>query len=216
MTKDEMIKTLPKLYRKDKWVNEIYDSTQLEEVDKQSKLDYDNIFMSTLDDYGCSLYEKDLLLDRKETLEERRSAIITRWRANYRCTLSLLQSIVNTYFGDKCDVTYDGNATVTHTTKVGTRYDPNSYEYQSFLKSYMNVFPAHFELVWKHTHNRWIDYCKPQTWGTTKEKYLNWGSVQDHKWRDEKATLRVKTWNYNLTRTWDDVLDNAISWEEFK
>ena len=216
MTKDEMIKTLPKLYRKDKWVNEIYDSTQLEEVDKQSKLDYDNIFMSTLDDYGCSLYEKDLLLDSKETLEERRSAIITRWRANYRCTLSLLQSIVNTYFGDKCDVTYDGNATVTHTTKIGTRYDPSSYQYQSFLKSYMDVFPAHFNLVWKHTYNRWIDYCQTTTWGTARDTYLNWGSITDHKWKDEKATLRVKTWNYNLTRTWDDVLDNTISWEEYK
>lgn len=214
MTKDEMIKTLPKLYRKDKWIHQIYNSAQLDEVDKQSRIDYNNIFMTTLDDYGCTLYERDLLLDAKEKLEDRRSAIITRWRANYRCTLQLLQDIVNQWFGDKCDVTYDGNATVTHTTKVGTRYDPNSYYYQTFLKHYMDVFPAHFNLVWNHTHNRWIDYCKPHNWGYAKSEYLNWNEPHDHKWGDEKSVIRGKYWNYNLTRTWDDVYDNAIYWED--
>ena len=121
MTKEEMLKTLPKLYRKDKWVNQLYNPLLLQSVDNLTKTDYKNIFMNTLDDYGCSIYEKDLLLDSDSTLDERRSAIITRWMANYRCTLPLLQSIVNSYFGDRCDVTYDGNATVTHTTKVGTR-----------------------------------------------------------------------------------------------
>lgn len=214
MTKDEMIKTLPKLYRKDKWVNQIYNSAQLDEVDKQSRIDYNNIFMSTLDDYGCTLYERDLLLDVNDKLEDRRSAIITRWRANYRCTLQLLQDIVNQWFGDKCEVTYDGNATVTHTTKVGTRYDPNSYYYQTFLKHYMDVFPAHFNLVWNHTHNRWIDYCKPHNWGYAKENYINWNVPRDHKWSDEKTCLRGKHWEYNLTRTWDDVYDNTIDWED--
>lgn len=214
MTKYEMIKTLPTLYRKDKWVNEIYNSARLEEVDNQSKLDYDNIFMTTLDDYGCSLYEKDLQLDPHDNIEDRRSAIITRWRANYRCTLNLLQDIVNQWFGDKCEVTYDGNATVTHTTKVGTRYNPNTYYYQAFLKNYMSVFPAHFQLVWNHTHNRWIDYCKPHNWGYAKTEYLNWNEPRDHKWGDEKSVLRGKYWEYNLTRTWDDVYDNAIYWED--
>lgn len=216
MTKDEMIKTLPSLYRKDKWVNQIYNSAQLYEVDKQSNIDYNNIFMTTLDNYGCTLYERDLLLDAKDTIEERRNAIITQWRASYRCTLHLLQSIVNQWFGDKCEVTYDGNATVTHTTKVGTRYDPNSYYYQTFLKHYMDVFPAHFNLVWNHTHNRWIDYCKSHNWGYAKSEYLNWNKPHDHKWGDEKFVIRGKYWNYNLTRTWDDVYDNVIYWEDNK
>lgn len=214
MTKDEMIKTLPKLYRKDKWINEIYDTTQLDMVDSLSKTNYNNIFMSTLDDYGCSLYERDLLLDKHDNIEDRRNAIITRWRAGYRCTLSLLQNIVNQWFGDKCEVTYDGNATVTHTTKVGTRYDPNSYYYQMFLNHYMSVFPAHFNLVWNHTHNRWVDYCKPHSWGYAKDEYMNWNEPHDHTWGKEKTVLRGKYWNYNLTRTWDDVYDNAIYWEE--
>lgn len=127
MNKDEILKTLPKLYRKDKWVNQIYNISQLREVDNLSHTDYNNIFMSTLDEYGCSLYERDLLLDTKTTLKDRRSAIITKWRANHKCSLQLLQDIVNQWFGDKCQVSYDGNATVTHTTKVSTRYDPNSY-----------------------------------------------------------------------------------------
>lgn len=214
MTKDEMIKTLPKLYRKDKWVNQIYNSTQLDEVDNQSRIDYNNIFMTTLDEYGCTLYERDLLLDTKGTLEDRRNAIITKWRATHRCTLELLQDIVNQWFGDKCEVTYNGNATVTHTTKVGTRYDPNNYYYQTFLKYYMGVFPAHFNLIWNHTHNRWIDYCKPHNWGHAKDNYLNWSVPKSHKWKDEKSVLRGKRWNYNLTRTWNDVYDSEISWED--
>lgn len=214
MTKDEMIKTLPSLYRKDKWVNQLYNTATLNDVDNQSDLNYNNIFMSKLDDYGCSIYERDLLLDPKDNIEDRRSAIIIQWRAKYRCTLSLLQDIVNQWFGDKCEVTYDGNATVTHTTKVGTRYDPNAYYYQMFLKHYMDVFPAHFNLVWNHTHNQWIDYCKPHNWGYAKDEYLNWNEPHNHKWGDEKTVLRGKLWEYNLTRTWDDVYDNAIYWED--
>lgn len=213
MTKQEMVKTLPTLYRKDKWVNEIYDIKQLTEVDDLSHINYDNIFLSKLDAYGCSLYERDLALDSKGNLDDRRSAIITQWRASYRCTLRLLQGIVNQWFGDKCEVTYDGNATVTHTTKVGTRYDPNSYYYQMFLGHYMAVFPAHFNLIWNHTHNRWLDYCKPHNWGYAKDEYLNWQEPRSHKWSDEKAVLRGKLWSYNLKRTWDDVYDNAIYWE---
>lgn len=214
MTKQEMIKTLPTIYRKDEWVDQIYNTTQLHEVDNLSNINYNNLFMSKLDDYGCSIYEKDLLIDAKETLEDRRNAIITKWRATHRCTLELLQDIVNQWFGDKCDVTYDGNATVTHTTKVGTRYNPNSYYYQTFLKSYMDVFPAHFNLVWNHMHNRWVDYCKPHNWGYVKGTYLNWRVPKNHKWKDEKTVLRSKHWNYNLTRTWNDVYDSEIIWED--
>lgn len=213
MTKNEMLKTLPTLYRKDKWVNEIYDTIRLGEVDKLSHTNYDNIFLTKLDEYGCSLYERDLALDSKDTLDDRRSAIITQWRASYRCTLHLLQDIVNQWFGDKCEVSYDGNATVTHTTKVGTRYDPTSYYYQMFLEHYMAVFPAHFNLVWNHTHNCWLDYCKPHSWGYAKEEYLNWRQPLPHKWSDEKMIIRGKYWSYNLERTWDDVYDNAIYWE---
>lgn len=214
MTKNEMLKTLPKLYRKDKWINQIYNTSQLREVDNLSRIDYNNIFMSTLDDYGCSLYERDLLLDQKTTIEDRRSAIITKWRATHRCTLQVLQDVVNQWFGDKCKVSYDGNATITHTTQVGTRYDPTNYYYQSFLNEYMNIFPAHFQLVWNHMHNRWIDYCKPHTWGHAKDEYYNWRIPKSHKWKDEKYMIRGKLWNYNLTRTWDDVFDGKITWEE--
>ena len=214
MTKDEMLKTLPKLYRKDKWVNQIYNISQLREVDNLSHTDYNNIFMSTLDEYGCSLYERDLLLDAKTTLEDRRSAIITKWRASYKCSLQLLQDIVSQWFGDKCQVSYDGNATVTHTTKVGTRYDPNNYYYKMFLNEYMSIFPAHFNLVWNHTHNRWIDYCLPHTWGYAKDDYTAWRDPKSHTWKDEKYMIRGKLWEYNSTRTWDDVYDSEITWEE--
>lgn len=214
MTKQEMIKTLPTLYRKDKWVNQIYNMAQLEEVDKLSHINYNNLFMSKLDDYGCLIYERDLLIDAKETLENRRNAIITKWRATHRCTLELLQDIVNQWFGDKCEVTYDGNATVTHTTKVGTRYNPNDYYYKTFLKYYMDVFPAHFNLVWNHIHNRWIDYCLPYTWGYAKDKYNSWRDPKVHLWKNEKYMIRGKLWKYNATRTWNDVYDSEITWGE--
>lgn len=214
MTKQELLKTLPKLYREDKWVNQIFNTIVLSDVDELSNTNYNNLFFNKLDDYGCSLYERDLLIDKHDTLQDRRNAIITKWRANYRCTLQLLQDIVNQYFGDKCDVSYDGNATVTHTTKVGTRYDPNKYEYQVFLKQYMSVFPAHFNLVWIHNHNRWIDYCKPHNWGYAKDEYTNWESPKTHNWGSEIYMIRGKLWEYNVHRTWDDVYDNAIYWEE--
>lgn len=214
MTKSEMLKTLPKLYRNDKWVNQIFNTALLGEVDNLSNTNYNNLFLTKLDDYGCTLYERDLLIDKKNTLEDRRSSIITKWRASYRCTLHLLQDIVNQWFGDKCDVSYDGNATVTHTTKVGTRYDPNNAYYKTFLNEYMSVFPAHFNLVWNHMHNRWIDYCNPHSWGYAKDEYYNWNEPKSHTWKDEKYIIHGKLWEYNKTRTWNDVYDSEIIWEE--
>lgn len=214
MNKIDMIKTLPSLYRKDKWVNEIYNTAQIQDVDELSNKNYNNLFLNKLDEYGCSLYERDLLLDAKTTLEDRRSSIITKWRANHKCSLETLQQIVDQWFGDKCTVSYDGNATVTHTTKVGTRYNPNDYYYQMFLNEYMNIFPAHFNLIWNHIHNRWIDYCKPHTWGYAKDEYTNWDEPKPHTWGAEKYMIRGKSWNYNLTRTWDDVYDTEIEWED--
>ena len=214
MNKIEMLKTLPKLYRSDKWVNELYGVTVMDEVNTLTNTNYNNLFFKSLDDYGCTVYERDLLLDRKDTLDERRTAIQMKWLSKHRCTLSLLQQIVKSYFNDKCTVTYDGNATVTHTTKVGARYNPNDYYYQKFIKDYMEVFPAHFQLVWVHDHNRWIDYYKPHNWGIAKDEYYDWGTPKSHKWSDEKYSIRFKLWNYNLTRTWNDVYDSEIEWEE--
>ena len=214
MTKSELLKTLPKLYRDDKWVNQIFDIVALSDVDNLTNSNYNNLFMNKLDEYGCSLYERDLLLDPKEDINERRNAIITRWRANHRCTLDLLQQVVNQYFGDKCSVSYDGNATVTHTTKVGTRYDPTKHIYQLFLKDYMSVFPAHFKLVWIHMHNRWIDYMQPHSWGHAKAIYTDWSTPKVHTWGDEKKSLRYKLWQYNVDRTWNDVWDTEIIWED--
>lgn len=214
MNKIEILKTLPKLYRSDKWVNELYGVTVMDKVNTLTNTNYNNLFFKSLDDYGCTVYERDLLLDRKDTLNERRTAIQMKWLSKHRCTLSLLQQIVKSYFNDKCTVTYDGNATVTHTTKVGARYNPNDYYYQKFIKDYMAVFPAHFQLVWVHDHNRWIDYYKPHNWGIAKDEYYDWGTPKSHKWSDEKYSIRFKLWNYNLTRTWNDVYDSEIEWEE--
>lgn len=214
MNKIEMLKTLPKLYRSDKWVNELYGVTIMDDVDTLTNTNYSNLFFKSLDDYGCTVYERDLLLDRKDTLEERRTAIRMKWLSKHKCTLSLLQQIVKSYFNDKCTVTYDGNATVTHTTKVGARYNPDDYYYQKFIKDYMEVFPAHFQLVWVHDHNRWVDYYKPHNWGIAKDEYYDWGTPKSHKWADEKYSIRFKLWNYNVTRTWNDVYDSEIEWEE--
>ena len=214
MNKIEMLKTLPKLYRSDKWVNELYGVTVMDDVNTLTNTNYSNLFFKSLDDYGCTLYERDLLLDRKDTLDERRTAIQMKWLSKHRCTLSLLQQIVKSYFNDKCTVTYDGNATITHTTKVGARYNPDDYYYQKFIKDYMEVFPAHFQLVWVHDHNRWIDYYKPHNWGMAKDEYYDWNTPKSHKWADEKYSIRFKLWNYNVTRTWNDVYDSEIEWEE--
>lgn len=214
MNKIEMLKTLPKLYRSDKWVNELYGVTVMDDVNTLTNTNYSNLFFKSLDDYGCTVYERDLLLDRKDTLDERRTAIQMKWLSKHRCTLSLLQQIVKSYFNDKCTVTYDGNATVTHTTKVGARYNPDDYYYQKFIKDYMEVFPAHFQLIWVHDHNRWIDYYKPHNWGIAKDEYFDWSTPKSHKWEDEKYSIRFKLWNYNVTRTWNDVYDSEIEWEE--
>ena len=59
---NKAIKSLPTLYRKDKFINTLYDSGYVvyNTEDSKNNDNYNNIFFSSLNEYGCLNYEYDL------------------------------------------------------------------------------------------------------------------------------------------------------------
>ena len=106
-----MIKNLPKVYRKDKWINELY-NVDFSYLKTRNTNNYNNLFFSKLNDYGCSTFEQDLEIDvsTEQSIEDRRRSILNKWRASYRCTLPVIQEICNSYFENYVTAKYNGDA----------------------------------------------------------------------------------------------------------
>lgn len=210
MNKQDILKTLPKCYRSDKWVNALYDTALLDEVNRLSNINLSNMFMTKLDDYGCSLYERDLDIDTSDNIDVRRQNIISAWRASQRCTLKLLQQIGEQWFDNKLNISYNGDAELVHTAQIGFAKIFGDDYISQFLKAYNVIIPAHFIIKWVYEHNRWINYYRPYSWGVAKETYINWQEPRSKIWRDELKYIDAIYWQYTSTITWDDVLDKAI------
>jgi hypothetical protein len=231
--KDYMIKTLHKLYRQDNWINELYNSIglQLMPVDTQNENNYNNLFFSNLNEAGCKLFEKDLGIKARsgDSLEQRRNRIQSKWLASYWCTLPVIQNLVNTYYGDKVEVKYDGNATLEYNTKLG--FNHFDEDFSDMLNAVNEIKPAHFGHVFTFTHNKWQDYFYPRNWNIfSQDTWENrkkstwdfwcttyaWSNVLENLWEERLSDTWgstqpiAKTWSYCLNRTWSEMMTKEV------
>ena len=210
MNKHNLLKKLPKCYRSDKWVNAIYDTTLLDEVNRLSCINLSNMFMTKLDDYGCSVYERDLGIETSYNIDTRRKNIIVAWRTSQRCTLEMLQHIGEQWFNNKLNISYNGDAELLHTARIGFNEIFGEDYISEFLKAYNTIIPAHFVIKWVYEHNRWVYYYRPYSWGVAKDTYSNWGESRSKKWRDEFKYIEALYWQYCVGKAWNDIIDSPI------
>lgn len=205
------IKSLPKLYRKDTLINTLYDSGYLvyNKEDELNTANYNNIFFSKLNEYGCNNYEYDLGLQPLSSLSDRRNAIESKWKAWSKCSLQSLQSLANRYFSNDVKVSYNGDAEVTYTARLGFKNRYSDETYQQWLEDNSVIFPAHMVMNWVYNKNRWRDYLISLNWGKAKNNY-RWNTMQ-MTWGTAKAyDVHSKSWEYMNTRTWDETLEGEI------
>lgn len=206
MNKDYMIKTLPKCYREDPWVNELYGAADAPQTEKQIQANYDNIFFSSLTADGCANYEHDLDIPPAETLEERRANIQRAWLWRKKCSLERLNSVSQSY-NKLLTISYDGDATLYLNSGVGFNYVKTNYD--SLLNDLEIIKPAHMLLKEKHNHVKWLRYYNPIIWETLLQ--AKWSTIKrDGVWKTYNGAFYRKKWSQVKTLDWSDVLMKGL------
>ena len=206
------INTLPKIYRKDKFVNALYTgglaAASIEQADNQAN--YNNIFFNSLNEYGASNYEYDLAIEPLTDIIDRRNLIESKWKAFEKCSVQSLQSLASRYFNNDVTVSYTGDAEVTYTARLGFKNKYSGDTYNAWLNDNNVVFPAHMIMTWIYEKNRWRDYFSKLSWG--KGRKFKWNSIARTWGSTKNVDAIAKTWEYMSTRTWQDTLEEEIEY----
>lgn len=210
---NKAIKSLPTLYRKDKFINTLYDSGYVvyNTEDSKNNDNYNNIFFSSLNEYGCLNYEYDLDLDPLPDINDRRNVIESKWKAYEKCSVQSLQNLASRYFDDAVKVSYNGDAEVTYTARLGFKNKYSDETYNAWYKDNSVVFPAHMIMNWVYEKNRWRDYFTDLNWGKAKNNY-QWNTINMSWGTAKTADRKGKTWEYMNSRTWDNTLNEEIEY----
>lgn len=173
----------------------LYDSGYVvyDAEDNKNNDNYNNIFFSTLNEYGCSNYEYDLGTNPLDNIYDRRNVIESKWKAYEKCSLESLQKLANRYFGTDVTLEYTGDAEIIYHASLGFKYKYTEDTYNAWEHDNSVVFPAHMVMSWEYDKNRWHDYYY--------SKYQS----------DDNFT--GKLWSYVNTRTWDATLNKEIDYD---
>ena len=177
LSKDYIIKTLHKLYRADKWINELFNSVGLTLDSISSTVDeiYNNNYFDTASEEAVKYYEYELGITPRadQSLEDRRVVIRSRWINNGKVDINLLQEIANSWKNGTTALEFiGGRIHVKFISPVGIPADLEA------LKEVLeDTKPAHLAIYYTFL---WL------TWGQAKD-FGTWG---DHKangtWLDVK------------------------------
>lgn len=107
--KEYALKAINKMYRNDPWVRELYQAAGLQMQDIDVLLDelLDNGFFDTVSERGLRVYEKDLGIASKGSIEQRRNIVQMLWNNSGKCTLEKIKAIIKTFVLDDVDVKFE-------------------------------------------------------------------------------------------------------------
>ena len=107
--KEYALNAINKMYRNDPWVRKLYQSAGLQLQDIDVLLDelLDNGFFDTVSERGLRVYEKDLGIVAKGSIEQRRNIVQMLWNNSGKCTLEKIKAIIKTFVLDDVDVKFE-------------------------------------------------------------------------------------------------------------
>lgn len=107
--KEYALKAINKIYRNDPWVRELYQAAGLQLQDIDGVLDelLDNGFFDAVRARGLRVYEKDLGISPKGSVEQRRQIVQMLWNNSGKCTLEKIEAIVKTFVLDDVEVKFE-------------------------------------------------------------------------------------------------------------
>ena len=140
-SKQDILNMLPRIYRKDKWLNDLFKAVGLS-VDRLEQ-DTENALNEMFGDtatYALPMYEKELLLNSEgKTLEDRRAAVIAGWQRGGKVDIYQIQAAANAWRNGETVVDFrNGKIVVTFVGAFGVPDDMQG------LRDAINIIkPAH-------------------------------------------------------------------------
>ena len=151
MKLQELINKLHKYERGSVFVNDLFSAifAVIESVDKMVEEIKNEFFFDTIT-IGLKAYEKLLKIQPSvnATINERRSAIRAKWRANGKNTIKLIQDICNSWDNGEIEAHFIGGKIKLQF--VGSYGIPTKDALQALVNQIEEMIPAHIGYFWQY------------------------------------------------------------------
>lgn len=139
---DNMRKSLPVAYRTDKWVCDLLAAIQsLDDTQREQMLDITQQLFPGSMTWALAIEERDAGLASTGTLEERRTALIARWRGSGKCDVDLIQRVCDSWKNGEISVGFAAGVIVL--TFVGAYGVPEVTELAALQDAVEHTIPCH-------------------------------------------------------------------------
>ena len=140
-SKQDILNMLPRIYRKDKWLNDLFQSVGLsvDRLEQDTENALNELFGDTAT-YALPMYEKELLRNGEgKTLEDRRAAVIAGWQRGGKVDIYQIQAAANAWRNGETVVDFrNGKIVVTFVGAFGVPDDM-----QGLMDAIGIIKPAH-------------------------------------------------------------------------
>lgn len=148
---DNMRKSLPVAYRTDKWVCDLLAAIQsLDDTQREQMLDITQQLFPASMTWALAIEERDAGLPSTGTLEERRTALIARWRGAGKCDVDLIQRVCDSWKNGEISVGFAKGVIVL--TFVGAYGVPEAAELAALQDAVEHTIPCHLAVSYLYRY----------------------------------------------------------------
>lgn len=147
---DNMLRSLPVAYRTDKWVCDLLDAIQsLDDTQRAAMLDAAAQLYPDSMTWLLETEERAANLPSIGTLEERRTALIARWRGSGKCDVDLIQRVCDSWKNGEISVGFAKGVVVL--TFIGAYGIPAPAELAALQEAVDRTIPCHLavQFLWR-------------------------------------------------------------------
>ena len=148
---DNMLRSLPVAYRTDKWVCDLLAAIQsLDDKQREQMLDITQQLFPGSMTWALAIEERDAGLASTGTLEERRTALIARWRAAGKCDVELIQRVCDSWKNGEISVGFAEGVIVL--TFIGAYGVPEAAELAALQDAVDHTIPCHLAVSYLYRY----------------------------------------------------------------
>ncbi|MDD6469589.1 MAG: hypothetical protein PUF64_00465 [Butyricicoccus sp.] len=148
---DNMRESLPVAYRTDKWVCDLLAAIQsLDDTQREQMLDITQQLFPASMTWALAIEERDAGLPSTGTLEERRTALIARWRGAGKCDVDLIQRVCDSWKNGEISVGFAKGVIVL--TFVGAYGVPEAAELAALQDAVEHTIPCHLAVSYLYRY----------------------------------------------------------------
>lgn len=147
----DILRNLPTAYRGDNWVCDLLAAIQsLDDTQREQMLDITQQLFPGSMTWALAIEERDAGLASTGTLEERRTALIARWRAAGKCDVELIQRVCDSWKNGEISVGFAKGVIVL--TFVGAYGVPEAAELAALQDAVEHTIPCHLAVSYLYRY----------------------------------------------------------------